>query len=971
MIAPRHTRLVRVPDLRAMQRALVDLACSGTNRQTAVILPTRGAAVELRRTIENLVLLQSGRQSVLLPDLVTRADFYQRLSERMPGLPPVLTPVEREVLFRRAARAADAAGARAPFKLRPGLIVEILDFYDRLRRNHRTIDDFHRLIGGELAVVAESDRGAERLLRQADFLAAAFAEFERRTAQTGRFDEHGVRVLLLETPAEPCYEHIIVAVADQAGDPQGLWTVDFDLLARIPGLLRVDVVATERLLAAGFHQRLHERHLPGIEEVRFETESGAPILRAPPLGNTDKPALLHTYRDREEELAGIARWLTREPSIPLERTAVVFQRPLPYLYLARQVFGSAHIPYEALDALPLAAEPFAAGVDLVLAFIGAEATRAATVDLLRSPHWCFEDPETGNPIGSRDVMRLDAFLRETKYLGGWDRLTSVELMRGAADAASPLRAVAAVADELAAVTRGARASEQIAALQRFIVGHERLPRVEDPWYARHLRARGAVLGALESLREAHERHDDEALPFVELAAAIRRWVEEQTFAPRTGSGGMMLLDATAAAFADVDGIRIVGLVDGDWPGRSTKSILFPQKLLEPLGWPSQVDRLSAARASFQDLLRLPAVSVAASTFSLEDDAIVAVSSFADDVHDCGLAVHHDVPGVFGRIFDHEALSIDPVDPAGATDGAAVWLAFRQQLGSADAPQFHGSAGRREADAYAVSRVERYLECPFKYFAAHVLRLDEERDDESGLTPQERGRFLHAVFQTFFSRWHEAGRGAITADTVDEALALFETVAEKHLDALAGADRPLERTHLLGSAVAPGLAERAFAFEIEHGVGVIERLLEHVLEGTYTFSVAEPPRRIALKAKVDRIDLLEDGTLRIVDYKTGRAPKPSRSLQVAVYSICAAQHLAGRHGRDWTVSRAGYVAFREKNAFVAVGTNLEKALAEGAQRLVTAVDSIEEGSFPPRPEDPWLCSRCGYAMVCRKDYVGDE
>jgi RecB family exonuclease len=138
-----------------------------------------------------------------------------------------------------------------------------------------------------------------------------------------------------------------------------------------------------------------------------------------------------------------------------------------------------------------------------------------------------------------------------------------------------------------------------------------------------------------------------------------------------------------------------------------------------------------------------------------------------------------------------------------------------------------------------------------------------------------------------------------------------------------------------------------------------------------FAGADGPREVKLKVKADRIDLLDDGTLRVIDYKIGRAPKPGRSLQLAAYSVCARQHLADRRGRDWPVSRAGYVAFREKNAFVSIGTNLEKALAEGQQRLVSAIASIEEGSFPPKPDEPWLCSRCGYALVCRKDYVGDD
>jgi hypothetical protein len=113
---------------------------------------------------------------------------------------------------------------------------------------------------------------------------------------------------------------------------------------------------------------------------------------------------------------------------------------------------------------------------------------------------------------------------------------------------------------------------------------------------------------------------------------------------------------------------------------------------------------------------------------------------------------------------------------------------------------------------------------------------------------------------------------------------------------------------------------------------------------------------------------------VIDYKLGRAPKPSRALQLPVYGLLAEQDLEGRLGRSWTLSRAGYVAFKERNPFVPLGGSaghLDKALAEGRQRLIQVVDGVEAGSFPPRPEEPWICTRCGYAMVCRKDYVGDE
>ena len=66
-----------------------------------------------------------------------------------------------------------------------------------------------------------------------------------------------------------------------------------------------------------------------------------------------------------------------------------------------------------------------------------------------------------------------------------------------------------------------------------------------------------------------------------------------------------------------------------------------------------------------------------------------------------------------------------------TGEAAEWLALRAV---AIAGRRRHVSRRRRARArrrvYAVSHVERYLECPFKYFAAYVLRLPEERDEES-------------------------------------------------------------------------------------------------------------------------------------------------------------------------------------------------------------------------------------------------
>ncbi len=52
----------------------------------------------------------------------------------------------------------------------------------------------------------------------------------------------------------------------------------------------------------------------------------------------------------------------------------------------------------------------------------------------------------------------------------------------------------------------------------------------------------------------------------------------------------------------------------------------------------------------------------------------------------------------------------------------------------------------------MSALETYIGCPFKFFAQHVLRLEEEPDDEEVMDPRRQGQFVHEVFETFFTEW---------------------------------------------------------------------------------------------------------------------------------------------------------------------------------------------------------------------------
>ncbi len=204
-----------------------------------------------------------------------------------------------------------------------------------------------------------------------------------------------------------------------------------------------------------------------------------------------------------------------------------------------------------------------------------------------------------------------------------------------------------------------------------------------------------------------------------------------------------------------------------------------------------------------------------------------------------------------------------------------------------------SSIRRPAQPYRVSQVDQYVTCPFKYFARSVLQLKEEADDASGLSPLERGTLLHALFERFYTRWHAEGRGAVTMESLPDALAVFAEIARDAFQTLSPADRALEETRMLGSIVGRGVAERVFELEADAGVGVTDRLLEKDIRGTFTFPLLGglSQRTVEIRGKADRIDVLEDGTLRVVDYKLGKLPDLDHSVQLAVYAHAIRQMLA--------------------------------------------------------------------------------
>ena len=429
-------------------------------------------------------------------------------------------------------------------------------------------------------------------------------------------------------------------------------------------------------------------------------------------------------RDREEELIAVARGLEgdgRCRPASLDRVAVVFKRPLPYLYLAREVFGRAGLPYQTFDALPLAAEPFAAALDLVFEFVESGFTRRSMVALLRSPHFVFR--HDGRPIDRESSRALDRALeraalpRRAGAAGGARRRRSGRCGPGAGGRTRcarrwPPRDAGAAAD-------AAAGSSQFRCLIAFL---DALRGADDRTRARgraRTRGRARVLAALAA---AHAAHDDPPMdidgsggrrPPVDRGAHLR--------ADRA-STGVQLVDVRRRDTASSTRSRIVGLDRGRVAGAAEAEHLLSVLAAGLARLAAEKDRRGAADARFLELLAVAASS--ASAFRPSASTTKRSSSrrhSLDEIPRARLSVTSS-DAADGSSTEEPSPRSGRRDVASTCERPASW---RERCVSGcrrpDDAAFHGSADRSPRP-WSVSALETYLGCPFKFFAQHVLRL---------------------------------------------------------------------------------------------------------------------------------------------------------------------------------------------------------------------------------------------------------
>ncbi|RJO68196.1 RecB family exonuclease [Nocardia panacis] len=248
---------------------------------------------------------------------------------------------------------------------------------------------------------------------------------------------------------------------------------------------------------------------------------------------------------------------------------------------------------------------------------------------------------------------------------------------------------------------------------------------------------------------------------------------------------------------------------------------------------------------------------------------------------------------------------------------------------------------RPRPALSPSRAMDFKQCPLKYRLRAIDRIPEPPT-----RVQLRGTLVHTVLEELFG--------------LPRAERLPERAAELSEPALA---RML--------AEAPQVAELIGAEERAGFLAEVRALVEtyYRLEDPTSFDAESCEARVEvesadgvlLRGFVDRIDRAPTGELRVVDYKTGRAPGLTQELKALFQLKFYALVILRTRGIVPTQLKLIYLADEVTLTYAPEEAELLRFERTLAALWAAVREAGRTGEFAPNPS--WLCGYCAYRPLC--------
>jgi probable DNA repair protein len=452
--------------------------------------------------------------------------------------------------------------------------------------------------------------------------------------------------------------------------------------------------------------------------------------------------------------------------------------------------------------------------------------------------------------------------------------------------------------------------------------------------------------------------DGRRVAWSDFLAVLGRALNETLFAPESQDAPILIAGPAESAGLTADAIWFLGASEEAWPAAGATHPLIPIAVQREDGMPHALPKLDWDLANAMTRRVLASAPEIHFSYARQSEGVEARSS---------------------RLITQIAGSPQPL-PAELTAPALpdpLTIEFK------DATRLPYPLREVSGGANVLTTQSR---CAFQAFAS--ARLDAEKWDaaEAGLTASERGLLLHEVLHSI---WAGPPNGIRTHAEL-AALTDLTGFVEGHVVRVLQEKMPARAREQM-----PG---RYLELEGERLVLLITEWLRFE-QGRWSFAVLETEKKtnvsiagLPLHVRLDRVDRLNDGSLLVIDYKTGDAkakswdlPRPD-DVQLPLYAGFALEHEEGEvGGLVFAKLRAGESGFEGRvkaakqtlKAGLSGNSNLvrkpltQQDMAAWRNEINMLAKAFLAGRADVNPREyPETCKNCGLQALCRIQEIQD-
>ena len=259
--------------------------------------------------------------------------------------------------------------------------------------------------------------------------------------------------------------------------------------------------------------------------------------------------------------------------------------------------------------------------------------------------------------------------------------------------------------------------------------------------------------------------------------------------------------------------------------------------------------------------------------------------------------------------------------------------------------------------FSFSQIKAYRTCPYQYKLAHILRIPTK-----GSASFSFGQSMHSTMQKFYERVQELNRSTqaslfapteqkekssngVAVPTLEELLQMYD---QSWIEDWYKTKAQREEYYALGKEIL-----RAF-YKSEEDNWTIPV----ALEGWFKIKVGE----YLVHGRIDRIDQLPDGSLEIIDYKTGTAKEKVEGEdkdQLLIYQI--ALNELPEYNTIGMPRKLTYFYLNDNAKISFLGN--EKEIEKLKEKIVATVSNINARNFNATP-NPHVCKNCDFRDICQ-------